>query len=50
MWATSHVQSDVSVAFNILRASELGAFKVIAHRPLHDVQLRRELSASVMFA
>jgi len=23
---------------------------VIAHRPLHDVQLRRELSASVMFA
>jgi len=33
-----------------LEVSGLVQDKVIAHRPFHDVQLRRELSASVMFA
>ena len=30
--------------------TDADAILVIAHRPFHDVQLRRELSASVMFA
>ncbi len=48
---------DVGPLFTLLGLPEhqivygrRGTGKVIAHRPFHDVQLRRELSASVMFA